>query len=122
MLRRRHLLTLTLIACALFLRAIVPSGWMPAAHAGAFAVEPCPSAAPTSTMHMEGGAGHHGDHKADHDCFASALAGGGLPDAPAALDAPDPIYATFIAIVVPTRPIELATALPPPATGPPSLA
>jgi hypothetical protein len=122
MLRLRHLLTLSLIACALFLRAIVPTGWMPASHGGAFAVEPCPSAGPASMMQMPGPAGHHGEHKADHDCFASALAGGGLPDAPLALAAPSPPSISFKTIFARAGSIGRATALPPPSTGPPALA
>lgn len=122
MLRRRQLLTLTLIACALFLRAIVPTGWMPAAHAGVFAVEPCPSAGPAAMMHMGGVPGHHGDHKTDHDCFASALAGAGLPDAPVAFATPSPLPITVRTVLAPTTLNGRNSALPPPATGPPSLA
>lgn len=122
MLRHRHLITLTLIACALFLRAMVPTGWMPAANGGPFAVEPCPSAGPASMMHMAGGPNHQNGHKADHDCFASALAGGGLPDAPLALAAPAPLSRSFTAIIARNGSPGRTTALPPPSTGPPSIA
>ena len=44
MTRRPHLSILILLAAALFLRALVPTGWMPAPERGAFAIQPCPAA------------------------------------------------------------------------------
>lgn len=120
--RQRQHLTLALLACALFLRAMVPSGWMPAAHAGLFAVEPCPSADPVS-MHMTGPAGHHHEQgKAGIDCFASMLAGAGLPNAAIIVDAPAAASPELPAIIKPSPLGRASPALPPPSTGPPTLA
>ena len=39
--RQPRLLTMILLACALFLRVAVPAGWMPSTSGGALAIEPC---------------------------------------------------------------------------------
>jgi len=124
----RHLLTIALLACALFLRVVVPAGWMPAEGAGLFAVEPCPAAGPAPMMHISGGHHDDGDHKsstAPHtgDCafqpislsFAEAQAATIVP--PIATEQSD-ILEAAVAVRFARGP----PAPPPPATGPPALA
>ena len=125
----RHRLTLPLLAFALFLRVLVPAGWMPAANGGAFAIEPCPAAAPVPSVHAsqhhhDDAAGHH-SHGTSHegDCaFAPLLAGFASLDLAPQLHAPPPVpqvpAASLAAAALNTGP----PALPPPATGPPFLA
>lgn len=123
--RAPRLPILIAIACALFLRAWVPAGWMPAAN-GSFAVVPCPAADPPPMAHM--GAHHSGKHDPSHDrghdgdcAFAplsSAMASAG---APAVLLAP---LAAAEAVPTLLRADDFKTGPPsllPPATGPPSL-
>lgn len=128
--RRRHLLTLALLACSLFLRALVPAGWMPAANAGPLAIEPCPAALPQPTMAM---AGHHGAGSSDHDsshkdhaggdaCFSALLIGFAPTDQPAVLAAPASIREERAAPPVKSNLSTGPPSPPPPATGPPTLA
>jgi len=123
----RHRFTLALLAFALFLRVLVPAGWMPAASGGMFAIEPCPAAQGPSLHaamhHHRGNADHrsHGGH--DGDCGFAPLSTG-----VASVDLA-PLLATP-GLVAQPRSAPLATpllktgppALPPPATGPPVIA
>jgi hypothetical protein len=126
----RHRFTFVLLAFALFLRVLVPAGWMPASSGGVFAIEPCPAASGAPLLHAEGHHLHHGsaDHHShgsshDGDCAFAPLSTG-----VASLDLA-PLLATR-GVVAQPRPAPLATpllktgppALPPPATGPPALA
>jgi hypothetical protein len=127
--RQPRLPILLALACALFLRALVPAGWMPAADAGVFAIEPCPAAEAQPMVRM---ADHHGAMPADHSshkehhagdaCFSALLIGFAPVDQPALLpvramvaEAPGGISASPVLATGPP-------ALPPPATGPPALA
>ena len=121
MTRRAHLSILTLLAAALFLRALVPIGWMPVAKAGPFAIQPCPAvdAVPATTHH------HHGSSRNSHDgnCAFAPLHAGFAPIVSAPMLATPAevteLPLTFRAIT------SFATgppAPPPPATGPPAIA
>ena len=122
MTRRRQLPILALIAVALFLRALVPAGWMPVANAGPFAIQPCPAAdlaAPGSAHH------HHNSSHSSHDgeCAFSPLHAGfaSVDTAPllaVAAAAATPLLASTATASFPTGP----PAPPPPATGPPLIA
>jgi hypothetical protein len=125
--RQPRLPILLALACALFLRALVPAGWMPSPNGGAFAIELCPAAEPAPMAHA---AGHHQgkhdpSHKAQHDgdcAFSPLLAGFTPADLPSEL--PSPSLAADAPITRTAAPA-LKTgppALPPPATGPPALA
>jgi hypothetical protein len=129
MYRKPRLSILLVIACALFLKALVPVGWMPAPQQGAFAIQPCPAADPAPSMRMGSihyGNSHHGsnhDRQHDVDCsFSPLLAGLAPPEIPAtiqesAISASGPL-ALSLAFAPKTGP----PARPPPATGPPTLA
>ena len=124
--RAPRLPILLAIACALFLRALVPAGWMPAVDGGAFAIQPCPSAEPPPMAHT----GHHGakhdpSHHADHggDCafsaFSTAFASADQPVASFAPVEPDGGLPSL------RRADDFKTgppSLPPPSTGPPAIA
>jgi hypothetical protein len=118
--------TLLMIAAALFLRTLVPAGWMPSATGGLFAIEPCPAAEPPPAMTH--GSGHHhssprGSQHHGGDCAFSPLLTG---------------FASFAVSELPAAPLPQAEtapprslvglfktgppALPPPSTGPPALA
>ena len=115
---------IALLALALIVRALVPTGWMPVATAQGVTLELCAgqSMSPTAAM-------HHGDHDGgkpampDHPC---AFAGLGM----AADTAPPPVIRPLP--LVPTSPLALPVsavaighglaAPPPPATGPPAFA
>jgi hypothetical protein len=124
MTRRLHLPILTLLAAALFLRALVPVGWMPAPERGVFAVEPCPSAGVAPIMPTGyGSPGHHHDHGSiGADCFASMLAGAGLPNDAVQIAAPAAAPMVLSAAFTPARLIRGPPALLPPSTGPPAIA
>jgi len=126
--RQPRLPILLALACALFLRALVPAGWMPAASGGPFAIQPCPAAEPAPVMHM---AGHHGAMPADHGsshqqhrggdaCFSALLIGFAPVDQP--LMPTRPGAAVAQPGFSPTQTLAIGPpALPPPATGPPAL-
>jgi len=128
MFRQPRLPILIALACVLFLRALVPAGWMPVPSGGAFAIQPCPAATPEPLAHAAGH--HHGKHDSSHrfaghngDCaFAPLLT------AFAAIDASGPLPVPVVSASLPIgifSPPALKTgppALPPPATGPPALA
>ena len=124
--RRSRLLTMFVLACALFLRVAVPAGWMPAPEHGAFAIQPCVAVAPSQAMEHEGKASHHDPRsKAQHsgDCsFAPLQAGFAAPT-----DAPALVTPAIVEKVVAQQAISRAFARgppapPPPARGPPALA
>jgi hypothetical protein len=125
--RQLHLPILFAIACALFLRALVPAGWMPSAGGNAFAIEPCPAAEPVMQMagHHAGSTKHVPSHKPDHggDCaFSPIHAGFASSDMPVPLR--PPLQLADLPVSIATIPA-FATgppAPPPPATGPPALA
>ena len=126
--RQPRLPILLALACAVFLRALVPAGWMPAVTGGAFAIAPCPAAEAATMVHS--GSHHSGKHDhshktADHngECAFSPLLAGFVPaDSTPAFPAP---VVTADAPIAPTAAPAFKTgppALPPPATGPPALA
>jgi hypothetical protein len=122
--RQSRLPILLALACTLFLRALVPAGWMPAPIGGAFAIEPCPTAEVQPVRHMAHHTGHTG-HNAQHDgdcSFSPLSASFAAADLPPALPAPqaepNARPASHAAPPLKTGP----PALPPPATGPPALA
>lgn len=115
---------IALLAVALFVRALVPTGWMPVATADGVRFELCAGQA------MPPQAGMHHGHKEggkpalpDHPC---AFAGLGL----AADTAPSPVVLPIPGFAPPPaapRPLAVAVgrglaAPPPPATGPPAFA
>ena len=114
------------LAAILFVRLLVPAGWMPAEGAMYFSVTPCPSWAPTAATPTH----DHGVHKPGKnahergtDCAFTPLSGAATvaADVPvAALAAPDKVIrsASPRAAVGARGP----PALPPPSTGPPILA
>jgi hypothetical protein len=124
MTRRAQFPILALIFAALFLRSVVPAGWMPAPAHGAFAIEPCPSADASPIMHMASSAsGRHHDHgSTGGDCFASMLAGAGLPDGTVQIIAPASAPFILSAAFTLASLIRGPPALPPPSTGPPAIA
>jgi hypothetical protein len=126
MLRQPRLLSMTLLTWALFLRVLVPTGWMPAAQGGAFAIQPCPATAPAPVMHemKDHGGAHHGpSHQSQHsgDCSfspmqASAVPIDHVPLIPASLLAAEPSTNDAASPLFATGP----PAPPPPARGPPA--
>jgi hypothetical protein len=126
--RSSPLLLLIVLSLGLFLRTVVPVGWMPASD-GTFAIEPCPAAdAPIfdhATAHDDAGM-HHGHGRAaqhDGDCaFAPLAAAVASPDLPEA--APSMVRPEHVAYVEPVlKPFATGPpAPPPPATGPPPIA
>lgn len=126
--RAPRLPILIALVCAVFVRALVPSGWMPDESRGLFAIELCPSAGPAGMASMDqrhgGMPAGHGIHKEQHgDCAFSPLHAGFAPAAEVAS-----VAAPLIDAAVPVDPSSakpFATgppSLPPPATGPPALA
>ncbi len=123
-------IALALLACALALRLLVPSGWMPVVDATGLHLTLCsgsgPLEAPAPHPAMAGMAHHHHDHHdhggPDHPC---AFAGLGLALAEPLL--PAIALSVLSAEAQPDRRPTLLTigrglaAPPPPATGPPTL-
>jgi hypothetical protein len=129
MLRQPRLPILLALACALFLRALVPAGWMPAATGGAFAIEPCPGAESQPMVQMAGhqdamSSDHSTSHKDQHGdaCFSALLIGFAPVDQQVAIWSPIRAVAApigqFGGPILSTGP----PAPPPPATGPPTFA
>ena len=122
--RQPRLLTMIVLACALFLRVAVPAGWMPSTSGGAFAIEPCVAADPAMGEHK---ASHHGSKgKSQHagECSFAPLQAGFAETAQAAALSPQKPTDTAIPQ---QRPLERPFARgppapPPPATGPPAIA
>ena len=131
--RRSGSLMIALLAFALALRVLVPTGWMPAwSGQGQFAFVPCPAAAPAPQAH---GHNHHSgapkeqpakqhQHQADKPCpFAPLLSSAAPPDDSATDVAPVQLAATELQLPPPsTRLTNRAALRIPPSTGPPSLA
>lgn len=127
MILRSRLPVLILLVSVLLLRALVPVGWMPMPGNGALAIEPCPAAGAAPMIMAPGRAAthHHRANKDNHggDCaFAPFHAAFGPPADGSPLNWP-------ITVVTARRDYSgtpaLATgapALPPPSTGPPSIA
>ena len=122
--RQPRLLTMIVLACALFLRVLVPAGWMPAPQNGAFAIELCNAAAPAQAIGHAGKAHHdpkskgHGGECAFAPLQAGFAAAPAAPILPAPAAAPASLPQQFTASVSARGP----PAPPPPATGPPTLA
>ena len=122
--RQPRLLTMIVLACALFLRVLVPTGWMPAPKNGAFAIELCNAAARVQATEHAGKA-HHDSKGKGHggECAFAPLQAGfaavpAAPILPAPSAAPAALPQQFTASVFARGP----PAPPPPATGPPALA
>jgi hypothetical protein len=109
-----------LLAAALFLRLLVPAGYMVGSAAGGLALVPCPAVASAPVMARHG---HH-DGSAPHaeaPCPFAALAAPALPPAdPLALAPPQATYALAPAWLPAETLAPGAAAPPPPATGPPA--
>jgi hypothetical protein len=124
-------MAIALIALALFLRVLVPVGWMPTEQG--FGIRLCtPVAAaadqPAAGMH---GQSHHSEHaptqapeKAGQPCSFTMLAASLDVAAPPALDNPVPVRIALPQMPAPSRPRHrlAPAAVPPPATGPPTFA
>jgi hypothetical protein len=123
---RSRLPLLLAIACALFVRTMVPAGWMPAETGGVFAIQPCPSAGDGLALQNashHSGKGHDRSHSDHQDCGFSPL---NTAAAAYAGEPPSPVAAVHGA--APHQGFEtssFSTGLPsppPPATGPPATA
>lgn len=108
-----------LLAAALFLRLLVPSGYMVGSAAGAPALVPCPAAGPAPVMAHPGH--HHGPvPHAEAPCPFAALAAPALPPAdPLALAPRQPGFVLAPAWLPAESPAPGAAAPLPPARGPP---
>jgi hypothetical protein len=109
-----------LLAAALFLRLLVPAGYMAGNAAGVPALVPCPAAVPAPAMAHPGH--HHGPapHSESPCPFAALAAPAVPPDDPLALAPPQPSFALAPAWQPAKRLALGAAAPPPPATGPPA--
>lgn len=135
MLRRSGTFMIALLAFALALRVLVPTGWMPAWNGdGQFAFVPCPAAEPAAVeahgQHHQASAEHGHwnpqeapEHQSAKDCpFAPLLAGGALPEA-GAIELARFDFRELDPQLVRSSPRTGARILPrPPSTGPPALA
>lgn len=115
------------LTVALLVRLAVPEGWMPSAGSRAFAIEPCPVAAPLAVAPMHHGGGKHqspghGSSRTPDCPFAPLLATGLPPVAAAALPAPPPFLGPPPDWPRPTTFLSSGVSPLPPSTGPPSLA
>jgi len=116
-----------LIAAALFMKVVVPAGYMPVVSSGSIVLELCSGVGPEKmAMAMPGMAAHHG--KTDHsskDDMPCGFSG----HAPASMAATDPILLVLaIAFIVATLfrmpvswPVRRASFLRPPLRGPPTI-
>jgi hypothetical protein len=106
-----------LLAAALFLRLLVPAGFMVGSAAGAPALVPCPAAGPA----MHGGHHHGPAPHTEAPCPFAALAAPALPPAdPLVLAPSQPGFALAPAWLPEESPAPGAAAPPPPARGPPA--
>lgn len=126
--RQPRLPILVALACALFLRALVPAGWMPAST-GVFSIMPCPAADPQPMVQMAHQHDAMGDHGSSHhqhlggdQCFSALLVGFAPVDHSPVVMARMEGIAAPIAIFPPAALTTGPPAPPPPATGPPALA
>jgi hypothetical protein len=110
-----------LLVAALFLRLLVPAGYMVGSAAGVPALVPCPSAGAVPAMAHPGH--HHGPvSHAEAPCPFAALGAPALPPAdPLALAPPQPGFALAAAWLPAESLAPGAAAPPPPARGPPTL-
>jgi hypothetical protein len=109
-----------LLAAALFLRLLIPAGYMVGSAAGASVLVPCPAVVPAPVM------AHHGHHDgraphAEAPCPFAALGAPVLPPADPLALAPSPAGFSLAPAWLPAEsPMAGAAAPPPPATGPPA--
>jgi hypothetical protein len=127
MARAQRLSLVVTLVCALFLRVLVPVGWMPAAHGGTFAIAPCPATGPvpmameTHGKSTDGHAPHKDQHSGEcafspfHAGFTSAETAAPLPQPSQVASGPRDFASSVVRATGPP-------ALPPPSTGPPALA
>ena len=126
-LKRRRIWAMWLIAAALFMKVVVPAGYMPVVSGGAIAIELCSGFGPERmAMAMPGMGDHHGkmDHSAKGD-MPCGFAG----HAPASIAGADPILLVIaIAFIIATsfrmpvsRPIRRIGYLRPYLRGPPAI-
>jgi hypothetical protein len=130
--RMPRAVALALLACALALRFLVPTGWMPVSDARGFHLTLCSGSGPVEMPamammhHAMAGMDHHGpQHEQDTQDHSCPFAGLSLALAEPAL----PVVAAWPAIeaaTLPVRPFAVAigrglAAPPPPPTGPPVL-
>jgi hypothetical protein len=125
MTRRSPLLFLFILSMGLFLKTMVPAGWMPSS-AGGFRIEPCPAAdAPIvdQAHHRDMHHGHGKPSQHDGDCAFAPL-GAAMASAEVSSAPPLTLQTEHVAYTAPKQ-SPFATgppALPPPPTGPPALA
>jgi len=113
----------TLLILALFLRVLVPAGWMPAAG-GSYAITLCTGAGMAKAW-VDGEGRVHKEERTkggiDHPC---AFAGfGSIADLPPLLEPVFHLFAAAIPVLMPVLAVAIGRGLaapPPPATGPPS--
>ncbi|MBV9842223.1 MAG: hypothetical protein JOY99_11970 [Sphingomonadaceae bacterium] len=114
-----------LLACALFLRLLVPQGWMPVARAdGGWQITICTGMGPMKMAAAASGKrSHHGqdEGRPDHPCaFAGFAAALDLPPLPL-VELPEPLRALWLPNLTLAAAIGRGLAAPPPpATGPPN--
>lgn len=126
-----QLMALAIIACALFMRVLVPQGWMPVETASGWRIVICTGTGPMQmTMPADMASAmkgmHHGpkdqEHNSnDHPCAFSSLAMA-LDESPlTVLDLPKLVPGTLLIRLVTVVSVGRGLAAPPPpATGPPS--
>ena len=135
--RSRALFSLVL-AATLFMRILVPSGWMPVAEASGFRIQLCsgwtsqPQPAPAADHHLHD-VGHHAHadkgpaepQESSHSGQPCAFAGLGMAflDAPALPSLAALPFDTLAPETLPqSAPARRLAAPPPPSTGPPPIA
>ena len=130
----RHLSIAALLAFALIVKLLVPTGWMPVFGSRGIALEMCGSYGPpppaiakamAQAAHRMAGHDKHKQH--DNKGHDQPCAFAGLSFAALDAEAPSPLIA--LPTVTPLPPISMAVAIgrglaapPPPSTGPPALA
>ena len=124
--RPRHSLALLLIAAALALRALVPAGWMPAAHDGGIRIALCSEGGETFVVLGRDGRLHK-DQPAPvqpRDPCPFGLSAHAAADLPAIVALPLPPAAAAAMVLPALHAARLVAwrALRPPARGPPSFA
>lgn len=126
---RRSLLSL--VACAMLVRALVPVGWMPVASAQGLRLMLCDGTGPAVArpvahamqgMHHDDAPGHPSMPGADHPCAFAGIAPGIVAPALAAPLPPARVVATPPLARAPVAIGHGLAAPPPPPTGPPTFA
>lgn len=120
-------LTLAILAAVLFLRVLVPQGWMPVQTARGWQITICTGTGPMQVTMPDIAGRHHApgdqDHSAgDHPCTFAGLALALDRSLPPMLALPPVILADRL--IMASRSIMIGRGLaapPPPATGPPGL-